>query len=155
MDGRTRSSPHRTAGNENNCRQIQRGDRMKLINRNEWSKKEFRCTLTERLDSLSKMNESKYYDLFYHYILVDRIGIEEKCLAIRVPGGTVGGMWIDENNTITKIHVDTDYVVKTYPNNVNELIQKFVGEVIEYQVGEVNVIKRKCRKDCKDWFVQA
>ena len=106
---------------------------MKLINRNEWSKSEFRCTLTERLDSLSKMNESKYYDLFYHYILVDRIGIEEKCLAIRVPGGTVGGIWIDEHNTITKIHVDTDYVVKTYPNNINELIQRFVGEIIELQ----------------------
>lgn len=104
---------------------------MKLTNRNKWSKTEFRCALTERLDSLSKMNTSKYYDLFYHYILVDKVSIEEKCLAIRVPGGTVGAIWIDENHTITKIHVDTDYVVKTYPNNINELIQKFVGEVIE------------------------
>ena len=26
----------------------------------------------------------------------------------------------------------TDYVVKTYPTNVNEVIQKFVGEVIEW-----------------------
>lgn len=106
---------------------------MKLINRNEWSKTEFRCALTQELDSLSKMDASQCYDLFHHYILVDHIGIEEKCFAIRVPGGTVGGIWIDENNTITKIHVDTDYVVRTYPSNVNELIQKFVGEVIELQ----------------------
>ena len=106
---------------------------MKLIHRNEWSKTEFRCALTQKLDALSKIDTSKCYDLFHHYILVDHIGIEEKCLAIRVPGGTVGGIWINENNIITKIHVDTDYVVRTYPSNVNELIQKFVGEAIELQ----------------------
>lgn len=106
---------------------------MKLIHRNEWSKTEFRCALTKELDSLSKMDASKYYDLFYHYLLVDQIGLKEKCLAIRVPGGTVGGIWINENNIITKIHVDTDYVVGTYPSNVNELIQKFVGDDIELQ----------------------
>lgn len=106
---------------------------MKLIHRNEWSKTEFRCALTKELDSLSKIDASKHYDLFHHYILVDNIGVEEKCLAIRVPGRTVGGIWIDENNIITKIQVDTNYVVKTYPSNINELIQKFVGEVIESQ----------------------
>lgn len=26
----------------------------------------------------------------------------------------------------------TDYVVKTYPSDINEIMQKFVGEVIEY-----------------------
>ncbi|MBQ8570319.1 MAG: hypothetical protein IJ444_02275 [Kiritimatiellae bacterium] len=107
---------------------------MKLTNRNEWNKAEFQCALTKELDSLSKMDTSKYYDMFHHYILVDQIGLKEKCLAIRVPGGTVGGIWIDENNAITKIHVDTDYVVKTYPSNINELMQKFVGEVIEVQL---------------------
>lgn len=106
---------------------------MKLINRNEWSKTEFRCALTKELDALSKIDESEFYDLFHHYIVADRIAIKDKCLLIRVPGGTLGGIWLDENNTITKIHVDTDYVVKTYPSNINELIQKFVGEVIELQ----------------------
>lgn len=104
---------------------------MKLVNRNKWSEIEYRCTLTEELDSLSKIDVSKDYDLFHHYILVDHIGIKEKCLAIRVPGGTVGGIWINENNSIIKIHVDTNYVVKTYPSNINELLQKFIGEVVE------------------------
>lgn len=104
---------------------------MKLINRNGWSKTEFQCALTKELDALSKINTSEYYDLFHHYLLVDSIGIKEKCLAIRVPGGTVGGVWIDEDRAITKIHIDTDYVVKTYPSNINELAQKYVGEVIE------------------------
>ena len=44
----------------------------------------------------------------------------------------MGGMWIDDNNRIIKIIIDTDYVVSTYPDNVNELIQKFVGEIIEW-----------------------
>lgn len=105
---------------------------MKLSNRRESLKTEFRCELTKELDSLAKLSEEHYYDMFYHYILADDYCKKEKCLAIRVPGGTVGGIWIDDNNAITKIVVDTEYVVKTYPNNVNELIQKFVGEVIEY-----------------------
>lgn len=105
---------------------------MKLDNRREYLKDEHRCELTKELDFLAKLSESEYYNFFYHYILADDWCKKENCLAIRVPGGTVGGIWIDENNVITKIVVDTEYVVKTYPSDVNELIQKFVGEVIEY-----------------------
>lgn len=105
---------------------------MKLDNRNEWSKTEYRCALTKELDSLSKISKNDYYDLFYHYILADDLCIKDRCLNIRVPGGTIGGIWIDENNVITDIKIDTDYVVKTYPSNVNEIMQKFIGEVIEF-----------------------
>lgn len=105
---------------------------MRLNNKNELSKTEYRCTLTLELDSLSKIAENDYYDMFYHYILADDWCIKDRCLCIRVPGGTVGGIWIDENDVITKIKIDTDYVVETYPNNINELMQKFIGEVIEF-----------------------
>ena len=105
---------------------------MKLNNRREYLKDEYRCELTKELDSLAKLSESEYYDWFYHYILADDWCKKEKCLAVRVPGGTVGGVWVDENNVITKIFIDTDYVVKTYQNDVNELIQKFIGQVIEW-----------------------
>lgn len=71
--------------------------------------------------------------MFYHYILADEWCKNQECLAIRVPGGTVGGIYFDNSNVITKIVIDTDYVVKTYPANINELIQKFVGEVIEWK----------------------
>lgn len=105
---------------------------MKLDNNKEWSVNEYRCEITTELDSLSKLTESDHYDFFHHYILADDYCKSVKCLAIRVPGGTVGGIWIDENNMITKIFVDTEYVIKAYPNNVNELIQKYVGEIIEW-----------------------
>lgn len=72
-----------------------------------------------------------YYH-YYHYILADDWCKNQKCLAIRVPGGTVGGIYFDDNNIITKIVIDTNCVVKTYPDNVNELIQRFVGEVVEW-----------------------
>lgn len=94
--------------------------------------KEYRCDLTKELDDMSDISQKHYYNRFYHYILADEWCKNKKCLVIRVPGGTVGGIYFDDNNTITKIVVDTNYVVKTYPTNVNELIQRFVGEVIEW-----------------------
>lgn len=94
---------------------------------------EYRCDLAKELDDISGISKRHYYDMFHHYILADEWRKSQKCLAIRVPGGTVGGIHFDDNNVITKIVIDTDYVVKTYPTNVNELMQKFVGEVIEWQ----------------------
>lgn len=105
---------------------------MKLDNRRTVLNHEYTCNLTKELDSLAKLTDKEFYDVFYHYIVADAWCKDKKCLAIRVPGGTVGGIWIDDNNIITKIVVDTDYVVKTYPSDVNEIMQKFVGEVIEY-----------------------
>lgn len=105
---------------------------MKLNNEYNDSNTNYTCELTKELDSLAKLSEREHYDFFHHYIVADNWCKKNKCLAIRVPGGTVGGIWIDDNNIITKIVVDTEYVVKTYPSNINVLIQKFVGEVIEY-----------------------
>lgn len=95
--------------------------------------KEYRCDLTKELDKISGISKCHCYDMFHHYILADDWCKNKKCLAIRVPGGTVGDIHFDNNNIITKIVIDTNYVVKTYPVNINELIQKFIGEVIEWQ----------------------
>lgn len=105
---------------------------MKLDNRREVLPDEYRCDLTRELDELANLSKEYYYGCFYHYILADKWCKDERCLALRVPGGTVGGITVDDNNVITKIVIDTDYVVKTYPSNVNDLMQKYVGEVIEY-----------------------
>ena len=67
-----------------------------------------------------------------HYILADDSMINDKILAIRIPGGTIGGVWFDDDYVITKILVDTEYyVVKKYPKDLNEKLKHFVGEKIE------------------------
>lgn len=106
---------------------------MKLERRCDWNKTNFRCDLTYLLDELSLLDQMPCYDLHHHYLLIDNIALEENILPIRVPGGTVGAVWINKDNEIIMIKVDKDYVVKTYPSNVDEVIQKFVGEFIELQ----------------------
>ena len=106
---------------------------MKLQNRySSTCLEEYRCDLTKKLDDVSDISKAHQYDMFHHYILADNWCKKERCLAIRVPGGTVGSINYNDNNIITRIVVDPNYVIKTYPSNVNELIQKFVGEVIEW-----------------------
>lgn len=106
---------------------------MKLEERKEALREEYICELTKELDVLAKLTSEEVFERFRHYIVADDLYKKEKCLAIRVPGGTVGGIYLDDNNVITKIYIDTDYVVKSYPSDVNEIIEKkFVGEVIEY-----------------------
>lgn len=104
---------------------------MKLERRYEWNKTDFRCDLTYALDGAASLDQMPGYDLYHHYILVDTIALKEKVIPIRVPGGTVGAIWIDENNKIVKIQIDRDYVIKTYPLNTHEIIAKFIGQTIE------------------------
>ena len=91
---------------------------------------EYLCDLTTELDEIAKLDNGKEFHLF-HYIVVDDYAINEKCLPIRVYGGTVGGIWYDDNKIITKIYINTNYVVKTYPKDTNELIQKYIGQKLE------------------------
>lgn len=87
--------------------------------------------MTKELDKVSGISGNQRYRFFHHYILVEKWCIKEKCFAIRVPGGTVGEIWIDKNNMITKIVIDTNYVVKTYLDDVNDLMEKYIGEKVE------------------------
>lgn len=92
----------------------------------------YRCDLTKELDDISEISKHHYYKAFCHYVLVEEWCKNKKHFPIRVPGGTVGWIYFDGNNIITKIVIDTNYVVKEYPVNVNELIKRFVGEAIEW-----------------------
>lgn len=105
---------------------------MKLINKYKYPNSkmnEYFCDITSELDKLAGINSSPHRK---HYVLADNYCIGNKCLPIRIPGGTLGEIAFDDDNTITRICVDTDYVVKTYPADVNENIQKFIGQKIEF-----------------------
>lgn len=88
--------------------------------------------ITRYLDDLAGLSTSSYYDVFYHYTMEDALDYKEHLLSIRVPGGTVGYIEYDEDMRIQHIHVDTEYVVKTYPKDINQLISnKFNGCKLE------------------------
>lgn len=91
---------------------------------------ECHCEITKELDSLAGFNASED-NLFKHYILIDKLSEIDKQYAIRVPGGTVGYVKVNADNVIRMIHVDLDYVVKTYPHDVNTKIQKYVGQLLQ------------------------
>lgn len=95
-------------------------------------KDQYICELTEELDNLSgidKLSECQEYQ-YRHYILIDN---ETNILFIRVPGGTVGYIVVDKNNVIKNITIDTKYIIKTYPENIGEILDKYIGKVIEFQ----------------------
>lgn len=94
--------------------------------------REYQCELTRELDKLSGIDKEEYYYIYFHYMLRDKWHDDNKCFSIRVPGGTLGIVRYDDDFKIISLEVDTDYVVETYPRNVNELIQKYIGVKIEF-----------------------
>lgn len=90
----------------------------------------FVCSLTQELDALAKFDDESLYK--HYIIMVDDYFKKENVIPIRVPGGTVGGIYVDDNLVINKVIVDTTYVVKTYPANINDIVTKYVGERLEF-----------------------
>ena len=97
------------------------------VDKNDYGYNEYYCELTDELDKQSEMDRRR------HYILADKTAVVNKMFPIRVPGGTIGGIWLDENNVIKDIVIATDYIVKTYPKNINDLmLRQFVGTEMEW-----------------------
>ena len=94
-----------------------------------------RNIITVDLDKMSDLGTDykEIENIFHHYILSDKIGFEQKCLPIRIPGGSVGCICFDENNVITECFVETDYVLNSYWRNVNKHLQKYVGQKIVFR----------------------
>lgn len=94
--------------------------------------KQYYCKLTEELDKCAGFN-IREYPYYKHYLLDYRNIDGFYIFPIRVPGGTVGGIWVDEHNVIIAIKVDTDYVVKTYSDELDVIIEKYIGKKIEFE----------------------
>lgn len=90
--------------------------------------KEYKCDLTQKLDELAGLDSN---DFFSHYLLITQCEVEDKCIPIRVPGGTVGSLDFDDDKRITAIEINRNYVIKTYPDNLNEEMKKFIGNILE------------------------
>ena len=93
---------------------------------------QYYCSLTEKLDQCAGF-DTQEYPYYKHYLLDYRNRDKFNNIPIRVPGGTVGGIWVDNNNVITAIQIDTNYVVKTYSDKLDDIIQKYFGEKIKFE----------------------
>lgn len=105
---------------------------MKMFIKNRLANNEYTCELTEKLDELAGFTSQNRKISFYkHYVLVDKGFISDKQLPIRVPGGTVGCIKITPDFEITSILIDTNYVVKTYPADIDEKIEEYIGKKLD------------------------
>lgn len=99
-------------------------------NENRSGLQEYYCDLTREIDQILGLSSDQYRK---HYILANDSMIKDKCLAIRIPGGTVGGIWINNENIIVRVFVNPEYyVIEKYPADINEKLAHFVGEKIEF-----------------------
>ena len=93
-------------------------------------------TLTKHLDKLSGRDSIlTFWRRNKHYILIDGLSFIDHQFAIRVPGGTVGYVKLDDRNFIKAITLYPDSVVKTYPDNINELLKVHIGKPFDLPEG--------------------
>lgn len=87
---------------------------------------EYFCELTEFLDNITE----KKRPLRRHYILGKPCDFAEGVLPIRLPGSTVGGVFVDKDHVIIKVLIDGNYYKDIYPKDINKMLERYVGEKI-------------------------
>lgn len=95
--------------------------KLKLKNQLSMDWKEYICDLTKELDEYFKDTNP-----FKHYILVTTEYSQMKCYPIRSSEGTLGGLFVDEDNVITKINISLEH--KSL--KLNSIVQSFIGQKI-------------------------
>lgn len=86
------------------------------------------CELTWFLDQVAGLDEKLHYIVINDLILFDDEAKGPATYYIRVPGGTVGSIWLDDDYNIKSISINPNDVVESYPANINKQVKKFVGE---------------------------
>lgn len=107
--------------------------------RSYWSEKEFCCDITKYLDKSCGLNKV-YYKNYKNYIYDSRDIWDNKTLAIRVPGRTVGCVVIDDN-VVIECRISDDLVGNLYEENINEELKQFVGRKLVFP--EENIKKEE------------
>lgn len=87
---------------------------------------EYFCELTELLDNITEKKRPSRR----HYILGKPCNFAEGVLPIRLPGSTVGEVFVDKGHVITKVQIDGNYYKDIYPKNINEMLERYVGEKV-------------------------
>lgn len=87
---------------------------------------EYVCDLTEFLD---QFRDEGWMPL-RHYIIASELELADGILPLRLPGCTVGAVYLDENQTIRKVVIDGNAYKELYPENINELVATYIGQSI-------------------------
>ena len=87
---------------------------------------EYFCELTEILDNITEEKRLSRR----HYILAKPCDLRDGVLPIRLPGSTVGGVFVDKDHVIIKVLIDGNYYKDIYPKDINEMLERYVGEKI-------------------------
>ena len=91
------------------------------------------CKLTKELDTIRNEKDSEYVKQFETYLMdpYDPVVKEDyRYIPIRIPGMTVGGIMLGDNDIITEIRINTDWCPYTSPEEAEELVKKYVGSRI-------------------------
>lgn len=88
--------------------------------------REYFCELTEFLDNITEKKRLSRR----HYILAHPCDFKDLALPIRLPGCTVGVVFIDKNSVITKALIDGNYYKDIYPEDINDMLERYVEEKI-------------------------
>ena len=112
--------------------------------------KEMFCELTYKLDELYKIDkDNRLYSHKRYYIVADDFCRENRCLAIRVPGKTVGCIRIDEDNKIVSknkgpLDVNAiDYFKSMLFNknfHIKDILEIYLADYIAKHENELNNI---------------
>lgn len=105
-----------------------RGELMKLEKKYNQNNGEYYCDLTRKLDLLCGYTVTN--PRYKHYIY-DTRDLWDNCLAIRIPGRTIGSIEVDTNSVITNISFYTDLLDGIYPTNIYGELEAYVGVTLE------------------------
>lgn len=87
---------------------------------------EYVCELTEFLD---QFRDESWMPL-RHYIIASELEFADGILPIRLPGCTVGAIYLDENRAIRKVVIEGNAYKELYPENINQMVSAYAGQTI-------------------------
>lgn len=97
--------------------------------------REYYCDITRMLDRESNLTKATHCEYYKHYILADDLSLEMKEIAIRLPGRTYGGIYLDENNRILSIKLDNrpgNSGKTPYPDDIDEKLKPYIGSTLQF-----------------------
>ena len=65
------------------------------------------------------------------FITITEESLKNRVLTIDMIGAALGVIWLDNDSCITDIDIDDYYAGYAFPNNINEILEKFIGQKIE------------------------